>query len=203
MGKGQKGNKFEREFCKQLSLWWSWNKRDDIFWRTSASGARATIRSRKNIKTADSYGDITAMRKSGKLLTQNCLIELKRGYTTKKGKKNISWIDVLNIIDTTKNIKTKPALYEWWLKAEKQAKEAKRKYILIIFRRDRKEACLMLNEKIFLICNQYSLSEIKYIKTIFKKAKNKKVIIININDFFKWCPPSTFKHILRKYPIAI
>jgi len=28
----KKGPKFERKMCKKFSLWWTNNKRDDIFW---------------------------------------------------------------------------------------------------------------------------------------------------------------------------
>ncbi len=55
-----KGSNFEREICKLLSLWWTNDKRDDIFWRTSGSGARATTRSKTKQKTFGQYGDVQA-----------------------------------------------------------------------------------------------------------------------------------------------
>lgn len=39
-----KGSVFEREICKALGRWWTDGERDDIFWRTAGSGARATCR---------------------------------------------------------------------------------------------------------------------------------------------------------------
>jgi len=40
-----KGGEFERDISRFLSRWWTYGERDDVFWRTSASGARATTRS--------------------------------------------------------------------------------------------------------------------------------------------------------------
>jgi hypothetical protein len=80
MPKGnKKGSGFERQICKQLSLWWTRGERDDVFWRSSQSGGRATVRSRKGKTTAGSYGDIVALDPIGKPLTDLFTIELKRG----------------------------------------------------------------------------------------------------------------------------
>src|SRR5262245_2386383 len=46
-----KGSKFERDLCRQLSLWWSDGKRDDVFWRASQSGGRAKFRGRRGLQT--------------------------------------------------------------------------------------------------------------------------------------------------------
>ena len=40
----KKGPKFERDFCKRLSLWSSSGMDEDVFWRTPGSGARATTK---------------------------------------------------------------------------------------------------------------------------------------------------------------
>lgn len=58
----QKGAKFERDCCQRLSLWISDLKRDDLFWRSSMSGGRATLKSRKGrAKAISSHaGDIMA-----------------------------------------------------------------------------------------------------------------------------------------------
>lgn len=74
-----KGANFEREICKQLSLWWTSGSRDDIFWRSSQSGGRATIRGRQGKRTAGSYGDIVALDPIGETLLKHFTIELKRG----------------------------------------------------------------------------------------------------------------------------
>lgn len=76
-----KGSTFEREICKTLSLWWSQNKRDDCFWRTSGSGARATKRAKTNKKTSGHYADVCAVDRFGEPLIDAFAIEIKRGYS--------------------------------------------------------------------------------------------------------------------------
>ncbi len=75
-----KGSAYEREFCKKLSLWWSNGRREDIFWRTSQSGGRATTRAKKDQTTVGQYGDIAATDPIGAPLMEVVTIELKRGY---------------------------------------------------------------------------------------------------------------------------
>lgn len=83
MAKGYKGGDFEREVAKLLSRWWSkgleGKERDDIFWRTSQSGGRATQRKKFGKETFGSYGDIAAVDPLGAPLLKLFTIELKRG----------------------------------------------------------------------------------------------------------------------------
>src|SRR3954464_11883516 len=75
-----KGASFERDLCKRLSLWWTDGERDDVFWRTSQSGGRATSRTKKGKKTKNSYGDICAVDPIGQPLLDLITFEVKRGY---------------------------------------------------------------------------------------------------------------------------
>ncbi len=80
MGNGhRKGSNFERLICKKLSLWWTGGERDDVFWRSSQSGGRATQRAKFGKKTYGSYGDIAAVDPMGEPLLKFFTIELKRG----------------------------------------------------------------------------------------------------------------------------
>lgn len=80
MPKGnQKGSAFEREICKALSRWWTDGERDDVFWRSSQSGGRATQRAKKGQSTYGSYGDVAAVDPIGEPLLKVFTIELKRG----------------------------------------------------------------------------------------------------------------------------
>lgn len=76
-----KGEDFERQISKKLSLWWTDGERDDVFWRTSQSGGRATQRAKSALDTAYSYGDLTFIDPIGKPLCDLLVIEAKRGYT--------------------------------------------------------------------------------------------------------------------------
>ena len=81
-GGGAKGAAFERDICRRLSMWWSGDKdRDDIFWRSSQSGGRATERAKKGKRTFGSYGDIAAVDPLGLPLLKFFTFELKRGRT--------------------------------------------------------------------------------------------------------------------------
>lgn len=75
----QKGSAFERQMCVKLSEWWSGGERQDIFWRSSQSGGRATQRAKLGKRTFGSYGDIAAVDPIGGPLLKMFCIELKRG----------------------------------------------------------------------------------------------------------------------------
>lgn len=77
-----KGGTFERLVCKELSLWWTEGRRDDVFTRTASSGGRATQRSKKNKTTFGQYGDIQAADPIGQPLIDLCVIECKDGYAS-------------------------------------------------------------------------------------------------------------------------
>lgn len=159
-----KGGGYEREMSKKLSLWWTYGKRDDIFWRTAGSGGRATTRMKIRKKTADSAGDLMALSKIGKPFTKRFLVEIKRGYTKKKGA-----VSILTLLDSKKLGKTNATLFTWVKKALLEKKQHKRKDIIIIFRRDRKEACVALekhlydrldmdkNNRVYIFINEYKL----------------------------------------------
>lgn len=138
MAKQGKGSAFEREICKQLSLWWTADDengpRDDIFWRTAGSGARATTRGRRNIKTAGAAGDLMATDVSGKPFEKYFLCELKCGYSKD--------IDPLAIVDSAKGTSL---LLQWWRKAEKERVFTGRHLTMLIFKRNFKSTCVMVN----------------------------------------------------------
>lgn len=71
-----KGALFERLVCKDLSLWVSKGKRDDLFWRSAMSGGRATLKARKG-GVSNQAGDITAVHSDGHVLTDYWFIECK------------------------------------------------------------------------------------------------------------------------------
>lgn len=77
-----RGSAFERSFCKELSLWWSDNKRDDLFWRTATSGGRATVRRKKGKASAGMHGDVQSVHPKSRAFTLLYTIELKLGYST-------------------------------------------------------------------------------------------------------------------------
>ena len=135
MAKGRnKGMKFERDVCRQLSLWWSNNHRDDVFWRSAGSGGRATMRSKRGQRTANSAGDISAIHKSGMALLRRITFELKRGYNN---------ASLMNLIDTLPNTKRNEFL-EFIEQAHCSALQARSPYWSVIHGRDRKRPLIYL-----------------------------------------------------------
>ena len=127
-----KGNAFERQFCKDLSLWWSDYHQDDVFWRSQTSGARSTIRCRQGLETRGQAGDVAATDSRGELLTKIICFELKRGYST------FGLEDLLN-----RDISRPPAKYlEWFLQAETSRQQMGSYTWAVVIRKDRRESII-------------------------------------------------------------
>jgi len=131
--KAGKGSEYERKMAKTLSLWWSNGHRDDIFWRSTTSGGRATERAKKGLKTSGQQGDIAAIHPSGRKLLDICTIELKCGYFD---------VTIQDLLDLPKHHKTR--VMEGWLnQAETESRNAEAVYwIMIIHRTGRKDLVL-------------------------------------------------------------
>jgi len=211
MSKSKKGGQFERELCKALSLWWSYNKRDDIFWRTAGSGARATVRRKQGKQTADAAADMMACHETGKPLTKTCLFEMKRGYSSKQKivknkktkklsiKKVAYGLEVLSILDKQPKHKD-PILLEWWGKLEKERMSTGRKFGFIIFRRDAKEACITMSYKAFkTLVDRNGKFDGRIISVLFpKQEKISSLVILKLDDFLNWCKPTCFLDLPRQ-----
>lgn len=209
--KSKKGSQFEREICKVLSLWWSDQERDDLFWRTPGSGARATVRRKQGKQTTDATADLMATHKSAKPLTKSCLFEMKRGYSDKhkivKNKKTkklsvrkVSYgLEVLSILDKKPQHKD-PILLQWWKKVEEERIATRRKYSFIIFRRDAKESCIVMDEvtyKFLWVRNGYNTyREIRIKYDIIDQLSP--LVIMKLEEFLCWCNPKCFLNIRRK-----
>lgn len=131
MSGAAKGSAYEREIAKQLSLWWSLGASDDLFWRSSQSGGRATSRAKVGKTTANACGDLCAQTKEGQDLLELFTIEIKRGYNT------YTISDVLE--KGTKGFNLFVA------QAAKAAQLAGTPYWLLIHKRDRRPALVFTN----------------------------------------------------------
>jgi len=140
MGRGKaKGSDYERWFCTELSFWWSGGKRDDIFWRSSSSGGRATVREKRHRKTSQQYGDVAAIDPSGYLLTDLVTIELKRGYSTNT---------ILDVFDKIKQ--NSVHLWEdFFSQAIKSHEDAGSFAWMLVTKRDRREAMIWMPDYLF------------------------------------------------------
>lgn len=77
MGK-EKGGEFERQLCKAFSYWVTNGNRDDIFWRSSMSGGRASLAIKKGTaKRTAQAGDMSYIDMVGSTLLDRFVIEYK------------------------------------------------------------------------------------------------------------------------------
>jgi hypothetical protein len=138
MSKGgmKKGGPFEREVCRLLSEWWTEGRSDDCFWRSSGSGARATVRGKKGKKTTGHSGDITCASAEGQPLTDLIHFELKRGYSRHT---------VADLLDCSAGAK-KPLYAEWMDKADASTVRTDTPYWMLIVRRDRRDTLCFFPE---------------------------------------------------------
>ena len=136
-----KGQDFERQVCRTLSLWWTDGEDADVFWRNR-------VRSTKQSPDAKhQLGDVTALKAVGAPLVERFSIEIKTGYSkTKKGMRtrNIPW-DLLDLLDGKKD--GKKTLLEFWAQCTKDA-ELSCKRPMLIFKRDFHEPVICLENSI-------------------------------------------------------
>ena len=149
MGKSTKGSRFEREFCERLGLWWTQSlpePRDDVFWRTSNSGGRATTRAQSGKKADIHCGDVCTTDAIGQPFLDVFTVELKRGYNSHT---------IAHLLDKPNQAAVQ--LYEEWLvKSEKVRVAANSLAWLLVVRRDRREALVFFPSLISLVFNGHS-----------------------------------------------
>lgn len=181
-----KGRNYERTLFKAMSLWFSNGKRDDLFWGTSSSGARATIRMNKAVSTANSCGDMCALDSSVDSLMNITTWEFKKGYS-KVGQQ----VRLLELIDGRN--KSKSILFQWIDKVKMEAKQHNKKHPIIVFRRDRKDSCIVFQNHtwIMLYMNNRKFTNHDGPISIIQSGKYH-FVVIRLRDFFDWCRPEAF-----------
>lgn len=198
-----KGQDFEREICTDLSIWFSRGIRDDIFWRTAGSGARATQRAKKGKTTSNNYADVTSTHPYGNALLEKFVISIKRGYTAKKNKKSLNCLSLLDMIDKPDRFKTKPLLVQWWEELERDIKNSQSsKKGLIICRRDRRQKLIIMGRETFLeIDRQKPCMFPPYNSGCWLMAHGLNVQVMQLDNFFYWCNPEFLgaKRFIRKF----
>ena len=135
----QKGSSFERTIAKKLSLYLTDNERDDTIWRSISSGAFATNRKKKGLKSENQTGDLTSISEESKLFFEVFSIECK---SYKK-------IDLYHLIDNTSNLE------KWYKKLyEDTIENDPKKSPLLIFKQDFKP--------VMCVCNTFILDYFMY-----------------------------------------
>jgi len=179
-GKG-KGGEFERGICRSFSLWWTDGKRDDVFWRTSGSGATATRRSQKGKKTFGQHGDIQATDPLGQPLIDVMTIEMKKGYNK------------AYFFDFVESTGSKEKMWEKFIgKARRESKEAGTRYWLLIWKRDHRKAVVWMPWDLYL---ELPLNRAKPWLKIALKGKGR-IFCTTLDEFLERVSPQDIKDLV-------
>ena len=126
--------------CKLLSRWWTHNQTDNVLWRSSQSGGRATTRRKKGLSTEVHTNDICATDPIAFPLMKAFSIEVKRGY---KG------AVLSDLMDVSCTALTKQPYEEWLEQARNGMIMSKSLYWMLIHRRDKREATIVMPAAVF------------------------------------------------------
>lgn len=179
MPKGnRKGAKFERDISRAISMWWTKGKRDDVFWRTPGSGARATARAGRGKSSLSGHGDIHFVHPTGRALCELCVIELKTGY---------SHVDLFGLMVNRHKADT----WQKWLKqVKRQQKEAGTRYWLLVVRILHKHVLAVLPFGLYYELLQCGSFRENVPDHVFVKGKG--LVVMLLDSFFQCVSP---KHI--------
>ncbi len=182
MNKSKKGYSFERYVAKTLSLWWTNGKNDSVFWRTSGSGARATMRGKTGKKTKNAYGDISAVDPIGQPLIDLLTIEIKRGYS------GHTFADLLDKPDDAA-----VQLYEkWFQQAEEAHAQAGSFSWILITKRDRREPLVFMPHRLSV--------EVPWREPVFfGRFNTPEVIVSRLDEFLDILDPDCLRNIDSDY----
>lgn len=180
-----KGAEYERHLCKELSLWWTEGDRNDIFWRTSQSGGRATTRAKTGQRTFGQYGDIQAVDPLGLPLLQLVTVETKRGYSKE------SFSNVLDKLDRG------VSQWEGFLKqAQEEASEAGTPFWLLIHRRDHRRAMVFMPSDLFQLLRGDAPKLHKVRPMGFLYLKDVHVVYLRLEDFCSLVTPQNIRRVV-------
>lgn len=132
-----KGSNYERKFSKDLSLWWTHGERNNVFWRTSMSGGRMTVRARKGEDTRHHCGDIAAIDPVGQPLTELITIECKCGYNGET---------ILGLLDRAVG---RPMYRDWIKQAKTAASYAGTPHWIIVHKRNSRHPLVTMNYELW------------------------------------------------------
>lgn len=163
-----KGGEYERKISKKLSMWLSSGERDDLFWRTSGSGSRHTIRYKKNLTTEGQAGDVTYTCSgiSEEFIKVFCM-EIKF-Y------KDINLWSVIT--------KSKSGLLDFWDQTYEKAKQVGKTPILIV-KENYKPALFISNESFNMLMKNFELKS-----ELMVNLLHQKIFIWKLEDLFNIDP---------------
>lgn len=186
-----KGSAWERKFAGLLSEWWTGEPDRRVFWRTSGSGATSTVRNRKGKKTRQHCGDICAVDPVGQPLLQLLVIEAKKGYSS---------VTMQDLIDNPEGGRKGANYRDWIAKAEADAEQAGVPHWMLVVKRDKREAVVVL--PCSLICElegQGCLGEKDHPELVFFPSQDSGSIhAMPLKAFFASVRPNDVRKLVRE-----
>lgn len=187
-----KGQDYERQICKQLSLWWSadWDVPDDnLCWRTANSGGRATVRRKAGKQDHRHCNDVAAIDERMAPFFRVVTVEVKRGYNRST---------VIDLIDRPAKAKSKQPQYgEWFAKLTVAVRQAGTPHWLLVHRRDRREALVFFSDELMdeLDASGKVLRPPRPIVMFLAHDWIERVVGATLADFLACYPPSAFERL--------
>ena len=184
-----KGGENERAKCREWSLWFSNDEKDDLFWRSPGSGGRSKVRSKSSKTTDNAYGDLSSTSPIGEPLLRVVTIEVKKGYNRN--------LDLLSLIDSKSD---KQELQKFWRQVSTDAQNAQKaewgSEPVLVVHRDRHLPIVFMRIEFFNLLAEYCGPA--NCNKIYCTIDNDKLVLIRQMDFFIWCVPGVFDIILGK-----
>lgn len=174
-GGSKKGSRFERQICVELSQWWA--GRDDIFWRSAGSGARAKTRGRKGKATMGQHGDISAIDPIGMPFIDAFTIEIKCGYPKQT---------IHDLLDPMR-ADTGHQLLDWIEQVKESCEQSGSYSWLLIHKRDRRRALVYMPDMVFSLFLESSTNGGAFSETVH--TLNLPLLVLNViplEDLLKW-----------------
>lgn len=178
-GGKNKGSSFERLICKKLSLWFTENERDDVFFRSASSGAMATQRFKKGKNTSGQQGDITSTDSEGIKLIKKFNFELK-SY------KDFS-LDFLVY-------KNKSLIHAWWEQCTGDSERENKRPLLIIKKNNKKEI-IIFEHTLYKECLMGYFGILSNKLYICGYVDDVQIMLMLLTDFLDYVNPITLKTI--------
>lgn len=182
---GQKGSPYERELCRKLSLWWTGGKRDDVFWRSSTSGAMATTRGKKGKKTEGHASDISSTHPSSAAFTDLLAIEAKRGYNN---------VHIGDMLEPKSFART--TFLGWAAQARASCDLAGTYSYIIIHRRDRKESIVYVPKPVWILIHSIHKADPAPYGEVYLEAGD--FHVMPLDTFLSVIKPATIKELVKK-----
>lgn len=167
-GQKRKGNSFENELAKKLSLWVTNGKREDVLERSPASGGKSTVHRKSGKDFGNIAGDLISVSRESQSLIDSFIIEAKHRAD-------------ININPLIFGQEAKTGFLEWWYYLLSEC-DTHKKLPMIIVKQNRKPVIICLCET--------GISKLQCENLVFLSFKQLNIHIILFENFLKNCNPT-------------